>query len=362
MKIGIDLSPINKRKAGIGYFTKELTNALIKIDSVNSYVLYSNSEESFSEIKFKQSRLRLIESSEPNFGWIKKTSEFISKECDILISPSNFSFSFFYKNTFQVVHDIAPILFPEFFPRSASLKFRILLWFALRRSSKILVPLESIRQELIEQNLKYANKIEVIGEGLNKSIKVDIPNDRKELLKKKFGITSKFIFSSGTLEPRKNHLNMIRAFKHFSNLHSDYKFYIAGKKGWFYEDIFKLVDKLELNEKVVFTDYLTDEELSFFYQECSFFIFCSYYEGFGLPPLEASQFGKNIILSNIPSFREIFRDKALFCEPNDPIDIADKMISADKDSLFDYSEILEKFTWENSAKKVLNIVKSNSRN
>ena len=100
-----------------------------------------------------------------------------------------------------------------------------------------------------------------------------------ELVKKKFGVVSQYMLFIGTLEPRKNILNLINAFYKFSQKNRDYSLVIIGKKGWFYESIFKLVEELHLERSVVFTGFVTTKEKFILLSGAHSFIYPSIYEG-----------------------------------------------------------------------------------
>jgi glycosyltransferase involved in cell wall biosynthesis len=360
MKIGIEISTITPNKAGVGYFTYEITRALAKVGDEHSFVLYSNnltSAEEFSEIS--NIEIRLIEHKKPDFGWIRKVSKDANSNVDLFLSPANLSFSIFAKNTTQLVHDLAPIKYPKFFSKKAVISYWLQLELAIRRAKNVATPLESIRQEMIESFPHKMGKIHSIGAGTNDWTIKPITPDGIEQIKRKYSLPEKFILSTGTLEPRKNHVNMIKSFKSFLRMNSEYYYVIVGKKGWFYEEIFKIVEKLKLQDKVIFLGYVEESDLLGISKNASAFMFCSFYEGFGLPLVEAASVGLPIICSDISSFKEILKDSAIYVDPNDTIDIASGLRKVIEQKDINYSEVLKKYTWDNTAKNLLNVMTTN---
>jgi glycosyltransferase involved in cell wall biosynthesis len=359
MKIGIDASVITKDKAGVGYFAYSLIHDLLKKDKKNSYTLYTNSADNLTNfLNYQNAKVVEIKSKRPNFSWILKVSRINNKENDIFFSPANFTFAILAKNCIQVVHDLAPIKYPQFFTKRGAIMFRLLLKLALLRALAIVTPLEAIRQEIITYSPKNHFKIHSIGAGFHSWSNQDLDSSYLEKIRKKYNLPEKFFLTTGTLEPRKNHVNIIKAVQTVFKTNPEYKYVIVGKKGWFYDSIFKIVKKLKLYEKVIFLGYIPEEDLAGIYYLSSAFIFCSIYEGFGFPPLEAAIYKKPLVLSDIDSLKEIFGNKIDYVDPNDYLDISKGIRKAILLESNEYPETLKKYTWDNTSKNFLDLLES----
>ncbi len=138
---------------------------------------------------------------------------------------------------------------------------------------------------------------------------------------------------------------------------------IVGKKGWGYEGTFELVRQMHLEEKVVFLDYLPDEELLALYNTCKFFIMPSLYEGFGLPPLEAMACGAPVIVSNRSSLPEVVGEAALLVDPYSVEEMTAKMnillrqVEVRKELEKKSLAQVQKFSWRETAAKTLEVFK-----
>ncbi|MCK5685544.1 glycosyltransferase family 4 protein [bacterium] len=144
--------------------------------------------------------------------------------------------------------------------------------------------------------------------------------------KKKAGITSKYILHVGTLEPRKNIPNLLRAYEIIKRKHKwDGKLMLIGEKGWDYESIFETARTLKIYKDIIFTDYISISELPFYYCGAEIFTYSSIYEGFGMPCLEAIRCKSKIAVSDIPSLRESTNDQAIYFDPFDPVEMAEKI-------------------------------------
>lgn len=142
---------------------------------------------------------------------------------------------------------------------------------------------------------------------------------------------------------------------------------IVGKKGWLYEEILEAPKKFGVENKVKFLDFVPDEDLPLFYKNALCFVLPSLYEGFGLPVLEAMQYGCPVITSNVSSLPEAGGDAALYVDPKDVSDIADNLrLMIEKPQLREefiekgYKQV-NKFSWEKTAKETLKVLEEVAR-
>ncbi len=166
-------------------------------------------------------------------------------------------------------------------------------------------------------------KITVTYIGINKAI-LNPNKNEWEKFKNEKKIPGGYILYVGTLEPGKNLVTLIRAFKILKEKNQiSQKLVIAGGKGWLFESIFDEVKNLKLEEYVIFTDYVPYDVLGLLYKNATVFILPSLYEGFGVPPLEAMYFGIPVVASKTSSLPEVVGDAGKFFDPNNVIEIAD---------------------------------------
>jgi len=273
---------------------------------------------------------------------------------DILISPSNFSFAVFFPRTIQIIHDLAPIKYPQFFSRKGVFMYRNLLNLALRRAFRIGVPSSAIRDEIIEYARFAQGKTFITSEGLHDWTLESKSKDEELRVKKQYKLPSKFILSVSTLEPRKNHLRMIRAFTELTRDEPDLCYVVVGKKGWFYEEIFETVERLGLEDKVIFTGYVPEEDLPYIFDLARGFVYCSFYEGFGIPPMEAFSRGVPVLCSDIKVLKEVMGENAIYADPQDYWDIYMKMkelLTLKKKKT--NQELDTKFSWDECAQNII---------
>jgi glycosyltransferase involved in cell wall biosynthesis len=184
-------------------------------------------------------------------------------------------------------------------------------------------------------------------------------------LKKKFQISDQYILFVGTLQPRKNITRLIEAFsclKPYALSLRSLQLVIVGKKGWQYKEILKAPNKFGVADRVKFLDFVSDEDLPSLYKNALCYVLPSLYEGFGLPVLEAMKYDCPVITSNVSSLPEAGGDAALYVDPMNVQDIAEKIELLIRDEKLRRELIgkgrkqIKKFSWEKAAKETLKVL------
>ncbi len=177
-------------------------------------------------------------------------------------------------------------------------------------------------------------------------------------------IPKKYILYVGTLQPRKNVKTLILAFQKFHKENPEYKLAITGKKGWLYEEIFELAKQQSSQNDIVFTGFVNDDELHGLYRNAFCFVLPSFYEGFGIPLLEAMDRGLPVIAAGSSALPEIGEDACLYFDPHNP-DTLVRLLNRVKNDEKLRKEMIEKgkkrikdFSWKKSAEETLKVIKS----
>ena len=186
----------------------------------------------------------------------------------------------------------------------------------------------------------------------------------KDFVFKKFKIDSQYILFIGVLEPRKNILNLLKAFHKFYALHLALKLVIVGSKGWNFTSIFELVKSLGLEDRIIFTGFVSEREKFLLISNCRLFVYPSFYEGFGLPILEAFVYNVPTVTSNVSSMPEIAGDAALLIDPLSVMELAVAMDRLLNDKVLLLSLVpkmelvIKRFSWNITADKTLKLYSS----
>jgi len=348
MRIAIDVQSTLGNKTGIGYYTANLVKCLLRIDKENEYSLFSNGGgelRTHKRILWEQLHLPI------------KTS---LNRVDLLHSPGFSPPVLKPRKLICTVHDLIGMIFPQNLGTVSRFYWSKLLPFAVSKADVIIADSENTKRDIIKYLNVKPEDIKVIYLAVDNSFKV--VSDRALLrgVRKKYSIPSEFIFSVGTVEPRKNYDRLVVAFKSLKDKTSlPHSMVIAGKRGWAYDGVREQVDKLGMEEDIIFLDYVDDDDLVMLYNASSLFIMPSLYEGFGLPVLEAMACGVPVVASNVSSIPEVVKDAGILVDPYDTDSICDGMLKVLTDS--ELHETLraksikraEGFSWEKTARSVL---------
>jgi len=260
----------------------------------------------------------------------------------------------------NIIYDIGLILFDDIQTQKYTQRWRERLPLSIANSDILVTISQSSLRDMQPYLLSIGESdkpLEYIYANVDLLPQSPLSIDR---LKTKYAIKDKYFLFLGTLEPRKNPLQLVKAFQEFkAQTDSNIQLLFAGKKGWLYADVMEYISANSLEDEIIFTGYISDEEKMTLLQNTEAFIFLSLYEGFGMPPLEALKLGVPTLLSDIAVFRELFEESAYYANPYDTTAIAQKMqlIVATPPTI--NRDIFTKFSWELSAKKLVEIVCKN---
>ncbi len=222
-------------------------------------------------------------------------------------------------------HDLSYIRFKELFSwrRNAWHKFQIRPSDWSNLSDKIIAVSQSTKKDLIEKYDLPSIKIRVIYSGTSDTV-FRPPEDEMEAFKIKNNLPDKFILFLGKLEPRKNIPGLIRAFNLLkdSNEFEDLALVIVGSEGWLYDNIYREAKASRYKDRIIFKNYIKDEDRKFYYSLASVFVYPSFFEGFGFPPLEAMACGTPVITSFNSSLPEVVGEGGILVDPNGVVDIS----------------------------------------
>ncbi len=254
--------------------------------------------------------------------------------------------SLLHKDIVSTIHDLSFLENPKWFSKSYYLLYRFLTPIIARKAKKIITVSHFSKKEIIQKLKISENKISVIYNAVSDKM-IQKTEHQKE----------KIILSVSSIDPRKNFSRLIEAFKNLDN--STYKLIIVGAKN----NIFGKNDFLKKSPNVEFTGYINDNKLIELYNKASMFIYPSFYEGFGIPNLEAMSNGCPVITSDIPPHREICKNSALYFDP-----YSTKKLKETINQLITNEELIKEmvvkgyeranfFSWNKSAEKLIKELK-----
>ena len=337
----------NPYKTGIENYTSNLFN-LVKGSKTFNFI---NSENNFV---FPVSNLNLREDLLSFLLFLEDVSIYFSPFHPI---PPDIN-----AKRIITVHDVIPIIYPEWFPDNMYSFFNNELRHCYENCDHIISDSYSTKNDLIENYSIPHEKITTVHLGKSENFSPKISNKIPSLLKNLNCYP--YLLSVCTLEPRKNLQGVIEAFlimKENNKSFNDLKLVLTGAPGWKNDSIYDIYEQSVYKNDIIFTGYLNDNDLYETYRYASAFIYPSFYEGFGLPILEAMASGVPVVTSSNSSLTEVGGESVIYVDPSDIGSIADGINTA----LFD-SRIRDKcitsglersksFSWEKTAKETLNV-------
>ena len=279
------------------------------------------------------------------------------KSLDLVHNPAQFPLPKpCHSNYVVTIHDITAITMPEYHTRYRILYSRWFLPTNMMRASHIITDSVATKEDIFDFFPIPDELISVIPLAADKQFR---PCTMEEIqrVKTTYSLHRPFVLFVGTIEPRKNLPNLLKAFYMLIKHNQEYDLVITGQNGWKYGEVYRMVEKLSLLNKVRFLKYVSHEDLPALYSAAALFVLPSWYEGFGLPPLEAMQCGVPVIVSDRGSLPEVVGPGGCMISPDDPSAITDAMIMFLTDNEKRKEQIqynldrAKLFSWERCAKE-----------
>jgi glycosyltransferase involved in cell wall biosynthesis len=253
--------------------------------------------------------------------------------------------------TVVTVYDISFRLMPDRFRPAQRLYLSTFTALSCRRARRVIAISESAKRDVMRVFGLPADKVDVAYPGLRPEVR-PLPAFDVEAFRTRRGLPEKFILYLGTLEPRKNLGQLLRAFKNLQRQKTNLKLVLAGAKGWLYADLFALMQELNLTHDIIIPGYVPADELALWYNAATVFAYPSSYEGFGMPVLEALACGRPVVTSNISSLPEAGGAVALAIDPTNVEALTAALMEAlalPPEALAQGPAHAARFTWANTA-------------
>lgn len=382
MKIGIDIRCLAEgRHTGVEEYTLQLLENIFIQDRENQYLLFlSGHKEPVADFRWleKYPNVSLRRFRWPNkvlnfclwyFRWPKL--DLLLGGTDIFFMP-NLNFAAFSKNTrvYVTAHDLSFERYPETFSWKRRLWHAFVNFRSLcRRADKIVAVSESTAQDLRQLYNLPSDKVRVVPSGISSRFR---PIDRNSVqllqVKEKYHLPYWFILYLGTVEPRKNISALVQAYNRLQKSDSSelqkYFLVIAGEKGWKCGEILKEIERSPFRDKILLTGFVDDEDKAALYNLSHLFVYPSFFEGFGFPPLEAAACGVPVIVSHTSSFPETIDHAGVMIDPYRPDELyrAMREVLLAKDLRQTLSarglERVKEFHWHRTAQTILRLWRS----
>ena len=386
MNIGIDLRVLARgTRTGVEEYTINLLSELLPLEPKINFKLFYNAYQkvqlnypwlSLNNVQLKDFRI-------PNRLFFMAARYAHQPKIDKLLGGFDLYFNpHFFTAPLSVgskkiitFHDLSFERYPGFFSRRKRLWQRFLMAAQqeAKKADKIIAVSQSTKDDLINLYGLEPGKIRVIYSGVGKqfrpikngSVALKLTAQSTVKLKKKYNLPDRFVLYFGTIEPRKNLIGLIKAFellKRQGKRGSQIKLVIAGTNGWLYKDILKTAQESKYRRDIIFTGFIEDKDKPYLYNLAELFVYPSFFEGFGFPPLEAMACGLPTIVSHTSSLPEVVGQGALMIDPYNIDELAWAMEMALTDSNLKERLIkkgiaqAKKFSWSKCARQTLKVL------
>lgn len=355
MLIGIDGIPLATPKTGVGHYTFELARALALLEPTDEFQLLTHFPlELTAERADIPPNLHTVQARRRK-RWLAIGLPLYARQKHLtLFHGTNYEVPFWPGcPTVLTIHDLSLLRHPETHERDLVRRAKRRLPLMKRIATRILTDSDSVKREICEHLHVVPDKIAVVPLAARSVFR---PMKETRDVRQRLGVDDEFILFVGTLEPRKNIATLIDAFQELLRATSlSPQLVIAGPEGWLIEEMFGSSERRALKKRVLFTGYLSDDDLRALYSSCRVFVYPSIYEGFGLPPLEAMACGAPVITSDIPVIKETVGAAARLIAPTDVRALTANLLEllTDANARASYSaaglDRAAEFSWERTA-------------
>lgn len=355
MKIGIIADPIDNQRAGVHYYTKHLLAALLKHRNVHNLLIVREKKTGIGQVGIEEIAIR-------NFRWglgiaalrlfLIVPLVFRLRRADLVIEPAHFGPFYLPKSIKRVtiIHDMTPWKFPQWHRWHSQMLQKVFLRRILKKADLIIVNSMSTHRDVAGIFPRFGGKIVSIYPGVSSEFR---PIVQKELTDPfTFGLP--YWLTVSTIEPRKGHLDILKAYEQFRASTSERVLWVVcGAYGWKADGFMDRLKRSPYQNDIILTGYVENSVLRALYSGAIGLIYMSYYEGFGFPVLEAMACGCPVLCSDNSSLPEVGGDLAFYASAGNIGQILDHMNKI-WTMPFDERQVLkdkfighvEKFNWD----------------
>jgi glycosyltransferase involved in cell wall biosynthesis len=362
MRFAVDAHAIGRHLTGNEVYVRSLLNAFAALDSDCEFVAYISADSARASVP-ASIRTRSVPSNpflRLGFDLARKVRE---DAPDLLhvqyTAPVGCAVP-----VVVSVHDVSFLEHPEYFTRDRAWQLQWTVRRTVKRAAKILTGSEFSRNAILKVYGDLEEEKVVVVPNAAASEFRPLPRDAAAaVVRDRFGITAPFVLSVGDIQPRKNHIGLIKAFARLLGAHPQLRqnLVLVGKETWFADRVREAAQESGVADRIQFFGFVSDSDLLQFYNACDLFVFPSFYEGFGLPALEAMACGRAVVCSNTSALPEVVDGAAILFDPYAIEEIAraisDLLLDAELRTRMERLGLQRAahFSWQKTAQRTLEV-------
>ncbi|MGI8742304.1 MAG: glycosyltransferase family 4 protein [Bryobacteraceae bacterium] len=359
MRFSVDAHAIGQHLTGNETYVTNLLRGFASLDKESEFVVYVSREIAVEQVPARFLTRLVAENPFVRLGLDLPRK--LRQDCPDLLHVQYTGPLFCPVPIVVSVHDVSFLEYPEYFTKSRALQLRHTVKRTVHAAARIFTPSEFSKESIVNAYGLDPDKVLVMANAVSPLFHPISRSTAMRWTTSRFQFAFPFILTVGDLQPRKNHLGLIRAFKELITAypHLDHHLVLAGKETWHSYAVRDAAKKSGVGDRIHFTGFVEEEDLLRLYGASEMFIYPSFYEGFGIPILEAMACGRAVACSNTSAMPEVADSAALLF---DPASVPD-MVTAMRDLLLDAglrtrmerfgSHRAALFSWENTARQTL---------
>src|SRR5579862_2191976 len=361
MRFSVDAHAIGCHLTGNEVYIRNLLQEFSRLDSDNELIAYISKEGALSQLPQRIQTRWVSENPYKRLGL--DLPGHLREDRPDLLHVQYTAPLFNPVPTVVSVHDVSYLEYPEYFTRFRAAQLRLTVERTVKRAVRVLTPSEFSRGTILKHYRLAEDKVVVVPNAVSSCFRPIKRDVARASVRKTFGVRGPFVLTVGDQQPRKNHVGLLRAFEEAVTARPDlpHQLVFVGKETWYSKEFRRAVQHSKIKDRVHLTGFVEDEDLVKLYGACDLFVFPSFYEGFGLPILEAMACGRAVACSNVTAMPDVANASAVLFNPRS----TDEMARAITDILID-PELrgrLERlgihraasFSWERSAEQTLGV-------
>ena len=367
MRFSVDAHTIGCHLTGNEVYIRNLLNQFSKLAPDSEFIAYVSKDEAPSYVASRIFTRKVSENPYKRLGWdlplrlrqdrpdLLHVQYTAPVACSVPVVVS--------------VHDVSFLEYPEYFTRYRCTQLLFTVKRTVKKAAAVLTPSEFSRNAILQHYPVDPHKVVVAHNAVSSQFRPVERNVALAGIEKKFGLRGPFVLTVGDLQPRKNHLGLLNAFEEAMRAHPQltHRLVFVGKETWYSKELHRSVAQSSISERVHFTGFIDDSELVQFYGACELFMFPSFYEGFGLPILEAMACGRAVACSNTSAMPEVADAAGILFDPRSTREIAraiaDVLLNPELRVRLERlgAQRASLFSWERAAQRTLEVYRRVAR-